>query len=126
MESQTMTFAELTTIDLVAQGPPTRQSQQLSKSGLELRQECFNAVLREYNPVGFAETMLAREIARCAAQMIRDELLLDATEAQAQRALMLIARPAMDAGAPEIPPISIAQICAPERLDILSRATLRN
>ncbi len=121
-----MALTERTMVDAVAPVPPTLQSHQPGKSRVELRQEFFNAVVREYNPIGFAETLLAREIARCGAQMVRDELLLDATEAQIEQSLIRVVGAATEADAPGSPPLSIAQICAPERLDMLSRATLRN
>src|SRR6478672_7981065 len=111
MESQAMTATDLTIIDLVAPVLPSQQSNQPAKSNLELRQACFNAVVREYNPTGFAETMLAREIARCAAQMVRDEQLLDAAETQLQQSLLHVVVAAADAAATASPLLSIAQIC---------------
>jgi hypothetical protein len=121
-----MATVELTISDLMAPVSPNRQLRQPSTSVPELRQACFNAILREYNPFGFAETMLAREISRCAAQMIRDEEMLDAAEEQAEQSLMQVVAPAADERTPTSPPAYIAKIYAPGRLDNLSRATARN
>ena len=121
-----MKSAELTIIGLLAQTPSARQARGPSKSTAELRQEWFQAVVRECNPTGFAETMLAREVARCGAQMILGEQRLEAIETHAEQALrQAIALPG-DEIPSAIPPLNIAQICAPERLASLSRAADRN
>lgn len=52
-----------------------------------LRETCFEAVLREYNPLGFGEVLLARSVARHAADLLRDEHLADAAATEAEAVL---------------------------------------
>ncbi len=51
------------------------------------RDRCFDAITREFCPSGFVETLLARQAARGAARILRDERLLDALEARSITAL---------------------------------------
>ena len=51
------------------------------------RDRCFEAITREFCPSGFVETLLARQAARDAARILRDERLLDALESQSMAAL---------------------------------------
>ena len=93
-------------IGLVMEAPTTWPSPSNHKSLSELRAACFQATLAQFNPSGFAETMLAREVARCAAQIIRDEQLLDAAESQAEQALVRVLTPVLDDRVSPCPPLS--------------------
>ena len=116
-----MTATELTISELVQAswlGPPD----QPIKTVTELRQLCFNSLVREFNPCGFAETLLIREIARCGAKMIRDEQVLDRAEARAEQSLECVLTPSREGD----PTDSLVQICGHERMECLARAILQN
>jgi hypothetical protein len=59
----------------------------------QLRSQCFAALCRDYNPIGFAESLNVRELSRHAAQMIRDDRFLTNLQEQSQKILAFVLNP---------------------------------
>jgi hypothetical protein len=113
-------------LDLTSLDVSRLSSQRPTGCGDELTASCFRALLREFNPTGFAETMLARDIARRAAQMLRDEQQLDAVRVETQQMLASVLAPTASQVAPADMHLPGLQVCVSERLEALARADLRN
>lgn len=62
----------------------------------ELRAECWTALAREFNPVGFVENLLVRTLARRAAQNLVDEQSYDDVVERAEQAFARLSAPVAD------------------------------
>jgi hypothetical protein len=100
--------------DVVDVAPPAR-----AQSFAELRAAFYQDFQQEFNPTGFAESLLVRELARIAAQSAVAERLADETERQAKE---LAATLESVSGASDL----TTQLLAPPRLESMNRTALRN
>jgi hypothetical protein len=108
--------------------PVVVSNQSLVSPPLEVVQErdrCFDAITREYCPIGFVENLLALQAARDAARMLRGERLLDALEARAIAALAPVV--ASNTG-PDIAPRGedFPEVYVSKPFELLSRTAHRN
>jgi hypothetical protein len=82
--------------------------------------ECFQQLLREFNPVGFSETQLTRAAARYAAEMLKNEQLSVAIETQGASALATLMLPMnVEGGFP-------VALCVPDRMTEILRAGIQS
>ncbi len=88
------------------------------------RDRCFDAITREFCPSGFVETLLARQTARDAARILRDERLLDALEARSITALAPVV--GADSGSAEAFLENFPEVYVSKPLELLARRAQRN